>query len=204
MKNARLLSVVALLCSLALAAPSAAKRAPREEDEPERSSSSSSASSYNLGGGTSSTPWGKTFGVGLQLGAPTALTGKLRLEYNSALIFSLGGGWSWWRNFGFELSVGYVIHPSTLASYEPLDLNWYVGGALDVAFYGSRYVRPGSPVFYYGYYSPVGIGGHIPVGLDFQLRAIPLSIYLELTPGIEIFPFIGPRLGGALGARFFF
>jgi hypothetical protein len=152
----------------------------------------------------SSTPWGNTFGLGLQLGAPTALTAKLKLEHNSAVTFTLGGGWSWGIGSGLEFSVGYVVHPSVLGSYEALTLSWYVGGAVDVM------LRSGQ---HYNYYwavipiytnSPIGLGAHMPLGLDFQMRPVPLSVYLELTPGIDLFPVVGPRVGLALGARFFF
>jgi hypothetical protein len=140
----------------------------------------------------------------LQLGAPTAITGKLRLEPNSALIFSVGGGWSWGLGGGLEASFGYVQHISSLASYEALDLNWYVGGALDVLVRGEPHGILYYPYAFNVHSSPVGLGAHIPLGLDFQLRALPLSIYLEITPGIDVFPYLGLRLGGALGARFFF
>lgn len=198
-------SMLALATCLALAiaaAPVNAKQAKSENDD-ESTRPVQSSGSYS-GGGTTSTPWGKTFGLGLQVGAPTAITGKLKLEPNSALVFTVGGAWSWGYGYGLELSVGYVIHPSMLASYEALNLNWYVGGALDVLLRGDPHYHS-QFAWQYGYWSsPIGIGAHVPIGLDFQLRAVPLSIYLELTPGIDVFPYLGIRLGGALGARFFF
>ena len=192
---------LSLCLALILAAvPANAKQGKQESDPP---AATPVQNSYT-GTGVTSTPWGKTFGLGLQLGAPTAITGKLKLEPNSALVFTVGGAWSWGYGYGLELSVGYVIHPSALASYEALNLSWYVGGALDVLLRGDPHYHS-QFAWQYGYFSsPIGIGVHVPVGLDFQLRALPLSIYLELTPGIDVFPYIGLRLGGALGARFFF
>ncbi|MBN2357941.1 MAG: hypothetical protein JXR83_00710 [Deltaproteobacteria bacterium] len=197
-----LITLSTCLALVIAAAPAGAKQGAQDEEQPPPQKHKTS--SYS-GGSTSATPWGHPFGLGLQLGAPTALTGKLLLQPNSALVFSLGGGMSWVWGYGLELSVGYVVHPSSLASYEALDLNWYVGGALDVMLRGDRtYNRYFG--YNYGYFgsSPLGLGAHVPVGLDFQLRAVPLSIYLELTPGIDIFPYLGLHLGGALGARFFF
>jgi hypothetical protein len=184
----------------------AAKRSQAAADD-EASSSEDSAPrvSRSGGGGPSSTPWGKTFGVGLQLGAPSAITGKLKLESNTAVIFGVGGGWSWGLGSGLELSVGYVVHPSLLASYEALNLNWYAGGAIDVMVLTHQYYNRGIVIPVYTYSgSPIGLGAHVPLGLDFQLRALPLSLYAELTPGLDLFPVVGPRVGLALGARFFF
>ncbi|MFH1811186.1 MAG: hypothetical protein ABIJ09_20780 [Pseudomonadota bacterium] len=185
-----------------------AKRAPKAEDEELETSEESApkAKSRKSGGAAlSSTPWGKTFGVGLQLGAPSAITAKLKLENNTAVIFGVGGGWSWGLGSGLEVSVGYVVHPSLLGSYEALNLSWYVGGALDVVVLTHQYYNRGIVIPVYTYSgSPLGLGGHVPIGLDFQFRALPLSLYLEATPGLDLFPVVGPRLGLALGARFFF
>jgi len=111
----------------------------------------------------------------------------------------VGGGWSWGLGSGLELSVGYVVHPSLLASYEALNLNWYVGGAIDVMVLTHQYYNRGIVIPVYTYSgSPIGLGAHVPIGLDFQLRALPLSLYAELTPGLDLFPVVGPRVGLAL------
>ena len=195
------LTLLFALVMLSFDSSALAKRAKKSSQQDETSPSPSQ--SYN-GGSLSSTPWGKTFGLGLQLGDHSSITGKLRLERNTALVFGVGAGWSWGLGSGLELSVGYVMHPSLLGTYKPLRLSWYIGGALDLMIL-TNYNRSTLGVIpvYYGY-TPFGLGAHMPIGLDFQLRVLPMSVYAEITPGLDLFPRVGPRLGFALGARFFF
>ncbi len=201
------LFVAALLCA---PAPAMAKRGAVQADDEDTTDSTApkpkkKRRSSSSSGGLSSTPWGKSFGIGLQLGAPSAITGKLKLEHNTAVIFGLGGGWSWGLGSGLELSLGYVVHPSLIGSYDAVNLSWYVGGAIDVSVLSHYNSSNVAVLRIYPYNTaPIGLAGHIPLGLDFQFRALPLSLYVELTPGIDLFPVVGPRLGLALGARFFF
>ncbi len=95
------------------------------------------------------------------------------------------------------------MHPSLLGTYKPLRLSWYIGGNLDIMILNNMYTNNFGVVQLYSY-SPLGIGAHIPLGLDFQLRVLPLSLYAEITPGLDLFPRVGPRFGFAGGVRFFF
>lgn len=192
-------TVLFALLMLSFDSSAFAKRAKNSKQQEEPSLTPVKSS----GGGLTSTPWGKDFGLGLQLGDHSSITGKLRLQRNTALTFGVGAGWTWGLGSGLEFSVGYVMHPSLLGVYKPLKLSWYIGGSLDVMILTNTYTNNLGVVQIYGY-SPLGLGAHMPIGLDFQLRVLPMSIYAEITPGLDLFPRVGPRLGFALGARFFF
>lgn len=197
------LAVRSLMVVVALAVLGSNAWAKRAKTSQDQSNNSTPALVAPSSGGLSSTPWGKDFGLGLQLGDHSGITGKLRLESNTALVFGVGAGWTWAMGSGLELSVGYLVHPSLLASYKSLRLSWYIGGVVDVMLlsgFNKNYI---GVISVYGS-SPIGLGAHVPVGLDFQLRALPISIYFEATPGVDLFPAVGPRLGLALGGRFFF
>lgn len=163
----------------------------------------SSFSSYSGGGGVA--PMGKTFGVGLQLGAPTAITGKFMLTPESGLVIGLGAGYGFFFDPALSLHVDYLYHPSVLFQNEGVKLSWFIGGGGWLGLYQGRrynYVVPG---YNYGVYgSPLFLAVRIPIGLSLALQSIPLEFYLEGVPAISIFPVISFGLGFAGGARFYF
>ncbi len=147
-------------------------------------------------------PQGKSFGIGLQLGAPTAVTGKYMLTPEQALVGGIGAGLGW--DVSLSLHLDYLWHPTVLATIPPATFSWYVGGGAWLAFFA-----PGAPGFYYAPYyyfpqSPVGVGARLPIGVDMAFRHVPFELYLEGVPTLAIFPRISFGLGVAIGARFWF
>lgn len=183
--------------------PPQKRRRNRSSGSTQRASSSSS--SYGGGGGVA--PMGKTFGIGLQVGAPTAVTGKFMLTPESGLVVGLGAGYGFFFDPALSVHVDYLYHPSVLFQNEGVKLSWFIGGGgwLGV-FQGHRSYRQFvvTPLTYGVYGSPLFLAARIPIGLDLALQSIPLELYLEGVPAINVFPVITFGIGVAAGARFYF
>ncbi|HEY0189693.1 MAG TPA: hypothetical protein VGC42_01130, partial [Kofleriaceae bacterium] len=68
----------------------------------------------------------KTFGLGLELGDPTGLTGKYFVQSDQAIQFGLGGVLLF-DHTGVNLYGDYLWHPVSLASAEDFELPFYIG-----------------------------------------------------------------------------
>lgn len=154
---------------------------------------------------SSISPQGKQFGIGLQLGAPTALTLKYMVTGDQALVAGLGAGIGW--DPSISLHVDYVWHPTVLASMGWGSLSWFIGGGGWLSFSGGNYGNGRWGPQYYGYLytvSPFALGARLPIGLDLAFSQVPIEVYLEADPMLVLFPRIAFGLGGTLGGRFYF
>lgn len=132
----------------------------------------------------------KTKGIGLTVGVPSALTGKLWLDQKSGISgyfgATVGGGTA------VALRVQYDREFVELADvpWSRMDLHWFAGGAL-AAF-------PGAGLGLLG-----GVGG---VGFDMQFHEFPLEAFAEVGPIIGAIPGFGLTWGytSTLGARWYF
>lgn len=149
-------------------------------------------------------PQGRQFGVGLQVGAPTALTLKYMTTGDQALVGGLGVGLGW--DPSISLHVDYLWHPHVLAPMPFANLSWFIGGGGWVSFSDGRWGRRYGPWYDgYGYtYSPFAVGARLPIGLDLAFNGAPIELYLEADPTLVVFPRVGLGIGGTLGGRFYF
>ena len=92
------------------------------------------------------TPDGKTFGLGLQVGFPTALTLEVVTSSGTSLVAGLG-------IFGYRFFtpapsfyLDYLWHPGTLGRTTSLALSWHVGVGGWVMIYDNSYVYTGTPM----------------------------------------------------------
>jgi len=122
----------------------------------------------------------KKFGLGLELGDVSGLTGKYFLSPSSALDFGVGAfGYRTWRNRyagaggGLHLYLDYLYHPLSLASTEPFELPLYfgIGGRLwsyDYDFDG-RNDRD------------FALGLRAPLGIAFDFNNVPIDIFVQFA-----------------------
>jgi hypothetical protein len=156
--------------------------------------------------GFSAAPQGRTFGIGLQLGTPTGLTGKYMVAPDQGLAFGVGAAFYSALGSGQSLDfhVDYLFHPHLLVGAEAIKLTWYVGPGLFLAL-----VEPGTvpyfpgPFWYPGYRS-AWLGLRVPIGLDLAFKNLPIEIFLEGVPMLLAFPVVGFGMGASLGLRFYF
>lgn len=147
---------------------------------------------------------GGPFGLGIQLGDPTAITGKYYLDKSQAI----DGGISFDFNQWTMLYGDYLMHfPGGFGTNEQFirELNPYVGiGGLlilsnrnDVEVRKQRYFSSSSS-------SKTALGVRIPLGIEWRTPKIPLGVFIELVPGITIIPSTNGYIQGGVGARYFF
>ncbi len=152
----------------------------------------------------------RKFGLGFQLGQPTAIVGKGFLGNGNALDVGLGfGGLAHYgaycrdNNNNLYRCGGYKrmgIHGDFLWQENLLknkvQLDWHIGVGGRVSFYdynGSN--REGV----------LSLFARMPLGLDLTFdRPKFLEVFFEIAPGLFIFPGLVPDMDVALGVRFYF
>jgi hypothetical protein len=100
----------------------------------------------------------KTFGLGLELGAPTGLTGKYFLSGDRALDFGIGDIYNYFDRSGLHLYGDYLWHPVSLVATEDFELPLYVGvGGRFWSFDNRRADNTVNSASAFGVRVPVGI-----------------------------------------------
>jgi hypothetical protein len=151
----------------------------------------------------------RNFGLGFQIGDPTAITAKLFLGRAHALDFGLGlGGWGYgWCtdendhsyrcsdiNHNFSFHADYLYQENIISRTNRLD--WYVGvgGRLITSAYGHNDLGHDAVIL-----------ARVPLGIaaTFQ-RPDFLEVYLEIAPALVIVPPLDFAIDVGLGVRAYF
>ncbi|HJX65123.1 MAG TPA: DUF3996 domain-containing protein [Polyangia bacterium] len=150
----------------------------------------------------------RNFGLGFQLGEPTAITAKAFLGRAHAMDFGLGFGglgYGYCRdnngngyrcndlNHDLSLHADYLYQDNIVNMTNRLD--WYAGfgGRVIMWAYGSNNLA-----------HDVVVIARIPIGIAASFwRPDFLEAYLEIVPGIAVFP-LGFNIDFGLGVRAFF
>jgi hypothetical protein len=150
---------------------------------------------------------GRNFGLGFQLGDPSALIGKVFVGSGNAFDFGLGfGGWGYnrcrdshgtWYYCGDRYGRDWSIHADYLWQdnlvHQQAKLDWHIGGGARMIFWDT---------FDGG---DLALIARMPIGLDLSFqRPNFIEVFFEIAPGIMIVPPLRPDLDAALGIRFFF
>ncbi|HEY1098076.1 MAG TPA: hypothetical protein VGF99_04070 [Myxococcota bacterium] len=164
----------------------------------------------NGGGARNLPPQLNGIGLGLQVGAPTAITIKFAGLQANGFVVGVGAGFAYGRryygyNAGFaslSIHADYLWHLATLVSNGDVALTFYAGVGLWLSLFGNGYgyglVNP-----YYGN-SYFGVGVRVPLGLSLGFSGAPVEVYLEADPAIFVFPGIDFGIGASLGFRWHF
>ena len=147
--------------------------------------------------------YNRNFGLGFELGDPTALVGKYWVSKTNALDFGIGfWGYSWgycshnnpcnagYQNYSFHLD---YLWQSNLVKAPAVQLDWHIGVGGRVIVWNDG--NDGTSDF--------AIGGRMPVGLDLMFTNPSfVELFFEIAPAIYV-PF-GFHIEAGLGARFYF
>jgi hypothetical protein len=130
---------------------------------------------------------GGDFGLGIILGEPTGVSGKLWISGRSAIDGA--AAWSLDNNEAFHLHGDYLLHNFSLIKVEKgrLPLYYGIGGRIRFADVGDDFV-----------------GIRIPVGLEYLFYNAPLDLFIEVVPILDLAPDTDFDLNAALGMRYFF
>jgi hypothetical protein len=122
----------------------------------------------------------KTFGLGLELGAPTGVTGKYFLSADRALDFGLGTVYNSRDRYGLHIYGDYLFHPVSLVSSEAFELPLYVGLGGRFWSFEDRRIDDDRD-------DAVAIGFRVPVGVSFDFNTIPLDAFAQIVPVLDIY-----------------
>jgi hypothetical protein len=154
-------------------------------------------------------PMDRTFGLGLQLGVPTGVTGKVFFTPVVALAFGVGtllpyGGFGTWADLDLHF-----VHFHTRKD-RILRMSLYAGPGLALGwaynyteYYRGAYVGPG----YVVYSGPLEVTIHGPIGFAIHWQRAAFDTFFELSPGITLVPDLNLAyfsMGGSVGARYYF
>ena len=152
----------------------------------------------------------RTVGIGVALGDPTGIVGKLFLNPGNAIDLGIGWGrWGWGHNcrnskdrnyscgnWGRQVSMhaDYLWQSNLVRGTAKLD--WHIGAGARVWFYRWS----GDPDD-----TDLSLAARMPLGLDLAFdRPEFLEVFFEIVPSFLLLP--GPDIyfDAAIGVRFFF
>jgi hypothetical protein len=127
-------------------------------------------------------------GLGVIVGEPTGLSIKNWLDGTTAWDFA--AAWSLEKDHSFTLQGDYLKHKFGLFSayQERMPLYFGVGGTL--RFNDSD--------------AETRFGVRMPVGVNYHLENVPLGLFVEIVPVLNLFPETEFQMNAAIGARYFF
>jgi hypothetical protein len=127
----------------------------------------------------------ETFGIGVILGEPTGVSAKLWI--GDSMAVDLAAAWSFVKESAFHLHADYLFHFRDLIEVSKGSLPLYLG-------VGGRFRFEKNFKF----------GVRIPVGLEYLFEDVPLDVFAEVGPIVDLVPATGFDIGGGIGVRYFF
>lgn len=144
----------------------------------------STGGNYNIGSS-------QRLGIGLQSGAVSGLSLKYFMTQGTALQIGLGGS-----PWGIGLNLEYLVHPVVLTQGGALTVPLYLGVGVGMGDWKHGYWGQGDGV--------ANLNVHVPLGIAFQFSPLPIDIFLQVEPGMNLVSYITPTFGATAGARLFF
>lgn len=142
----------------------------------------------------------KTFGLGLQLGAPTALVGKYYYAEDKAFAFGVGAIGYYRGRDGVHIHFDHLWHPVSLISDKAFEMPLYVGvGARFFDFDDNDRDD----------FDGAALGFRVPIGIIFDFNNQPIDIYVEVAPVLDFINYDGDddvefNFNGGIGIRYYF
>lgn len=155
----------------------------------------------------------RPFGLGLMVGSPTGLSGKLYLGNRTAVAMGVGEAFGHrYEDDGLHLHVDFLWHPAMLAQNNDFFLPLHIGVGGRILDHEGRWWE-GGRWYYYDDHTHLGV--RMPVGLTMDFRKVPLDVFFELAlvanvivvdegPYDDLYDHDLLSLTGALGARYYF
>ena len=124
-------------------------------------------------------------GVGLIVGEPTGISGKYWT--GSTTAFDAALAWSFVDENAFQIHADYLFHNIRLISVSEGKLPFYYG-------IGARLKTA----------NDIKLGVRVPLGLAYLFQNVPIDIFVEVVPILDVIPKTDFQINAALGARYFF
>ena len=127
------------------------------------------------------------FGLGIMLGEPSGLSGKLWSGSENAFDFGLA--WSTSNNSGAAFHADYIWHKFDMINVDQGALPFYYG-------IGVRYRGRDN--------TDDNIGVRVPFGLEYLFSQSAFDVFLEVVPILDLTPDTDFAINAAIGGRYFF
>jgi hypothetical protein len=127
----------------------------------------------------------KGLGLGVIIGEPTGISFKKWVNKNQAVDGAVA--WSFGNEDAFHLHMDYLFHNRRLIQIDRNSIPFYYG-------IGGR--------FKFGDTNTFGI--RFPLGLTFFIVEVPIDLFLEVVPVMNLAPETDLDLNAAIGARYYF
>ena len=128
------------------------------------------------------------FGLGIILGEPTGIGGKLWISGRSAVDGAVA--WSTDNDAALHLHADYLVHSFSLIKVDKGRLPFYYGIGGRIKFSDNN--------------NNDFIGVRVPFGLAYIFETAPVDIFFELVPILDLAPDTDFDFNGAIGVRYFF
>jgi hypothetical protein len=121
----------------------------------------------------------RKFGLGLELGEPTGLTGKYYLSPDRAIDFGVGEIYGYFDRYGLHVYVDYLFHPATLGRGPSVTIPFYIGLGARVWAFEDRGRQPIDHADAFGL--------RVPIGIAFELASTPLDFFIQFVPTLDVY-----------------
>jgi hypothetical protein len=136
------------------------------------------------------------FGIGLILGEPTGISIKKWLDHNHAI--DAAAAWSTSENHNFQLHADYLMH-----QYHVFRTDRH-SGQLPVYYGVGGRVRLENEDNGKGHRSnDLLISFRMPLGISYLFAHVPIDIFVEVVPMLDIVPDTDFDINAAFGVRFY-
>lgn len=125
------------------------------------------------------------FGLGIVLGQPTGITAKYWLGVRSSIDGAVA--WSFVHNGSLYLHADYQHYVFDIAATQSGRLGFFLG-------LGGRVL----------FADDFNLGVRVPLGLIYLFSGVPLDLFLEVAPVLELLPATVASGGAAVGLRYYF
>ena len=129
----------------------------------------------------------KGFGLGIIVGEPTGLSGKVWISKTSAI--DGGIAWSFLDDGSMHIHADYLWHNFNMITPR---IPFYIGVGGRMKFKNNQSAKDDR------------IGVRVPVGLDFFISEPSSDFFIEIVPVLDLAPKTDFTFNAAIGFRFFF
>ena len=146
-------------------------------------------STLNRGGPVNAEHAGGPFGLGLAVGAPTGVAGKLWLGDWSAVQFSAGGDAGEYQDLA--MTADYVLQFRPFETGEPdVSVPLHIGAGVNL---GGNFAENVAGMWH--------VGPRAVVGMSVMMKDLPIDIFFEVAPTVYVIEEFGWSFDGQIGIR---
>ena len=141
---------------------------------------------------------GGEFGAGIIIGEPTGLSFKYWVDGDNKNAVDGAIAWSLDDNKFFQIHADYLFHNYRIFKIKKGKLGFYFGGGVRIKIRNDNNDNNKNDK------DDTRLGLRIPFGLDYLFSNVPIDIFLEIVPVMDLIPSTDFNLNASIGARYFF